>query len=130
MDARVMVEDFLTSLVASRGLGDQLCEANTSLSFNLVDIGIALTMNLYSDDRRGLVTNLPAEKADISLDLTSELAADLFARKVDLWNQLASGAIRLRGDGGKVSSVWASIQFAGPRHFRNLPAERRKVSSP
>lgn len=114
-----IIREYLKALVASRGIGDRLCAANSSLSFVLSDTGEVFALNLFEDERRGLSYSKGASQSEISLTLTSDIAAGVFAGDRNIWLEIALGSVAVRGPIDRVSQLWPAIYFSGPRHFEH-----------
>lgn len=127
MTDRDTVRDFLSRLVASRGLGDGLCQAQTSVDFHLTDAGTTLTANLYADGRRGVVEG-QEQASPILIEFTSRTASEIFSGTGStFWQTVADGETRVSGPANRVADLWSAITYAGALYFgRPSPTLVRK----
>lgn len=109
----VDLRGFFAELVDSPGLGEELCRADTSLSFDLQGPD-SFTVHFREDERRG-VTDLV--EAEIVLKTSSSVAAELFSPGGQPWSGLATGEIRLSGPTEKIAFAWPMVRYAGLRRL-------------
>jgi hypothetical protein len=112
----VLLRTYLRDVVASRGLGDRLCQSATSVGFVFTDLGEGVVWQLYSDSRRG-VSSGSGREAEIVLEMNSALAASLFAGASNMWQEVALGNVVVTGPVEKVNEIWPAMEFAGGKRF-------------
>lgn len=111
---------YFQELVASRGIGDELCELDGVLEVSLTDSRTSISLSLFDDQRRGAQSGPGVASPTVVVAVTSSDLLSLLRGEEQAADLSAENRISVAGPTSILSAVWTAMTFTGRRRLDAL----------